>query len=116
MTSETPSTARQLYRALKEGGASEAIIQGIVEQRASHPLDLAAKTMVGLLGVLPRAREGQMGVVLVLRSLLIDTLTLFGEGDPGAMAASEDDLAVARMLLRDVEAIERHLEGPAPPG
>jgi hypothetical protein len=108
---ETLKTPRELYRELKEGGASEAIVQGIVEQRASHPLDLAAKAMVGLLGVLPRAREGQMGVVLILRSLLIDMLTMYGASDPTAEPGAEQDLAIARMLLRDVEAIERHLGG-----
>lgn len=110
-------TARQLYRNLKESGASEEIVQAIVEQRASHPLDLAAKAVVGLLGALPEARKGQFGVILILRSLLHDSLTMFGEMPDPARDATEEDLVIARMLLRDAEAIERHLAGNsgAPP-
>jgi hypothetical protein len=105
-------TPRQLFWDLKQHGASEEIVQAIIDQRAHHPLDLAAKAIVGLMGALPTAKEGQLGAILVLRSLLHDALTMYGESD-GA-EATEDDLAIARMLLRDAESLERHLsDGPA---
>jgi hypothetical protein len=107
----TTKPARQLYRELKEGGASEQLINAIVDQRTSHPLDLAAKAIVGLFGLLPTLREGQLGVVLIFRSLLHDTLTMYGGSGTEDGDANEEDLAIARMLLRDAEAIERHISG-----
>lgn len=100
-------TPRQLFWELKQHGASEEIVQAIIDQRARHPLDLAAKAIVGLMGALPTAREGQLGAVLVLRSLLHDALTIYGESD--GTETTEEDLAIARMLLSDAEALERHL-------